>query len=189
MNLFFITADKYKAELLAKNYTQAMIDEIETLKKDLNDANTAQEKFKKTKGVKLQDRIKLLNAAWAIDREVSHVGKLIYKKQDNFAKYIRYLLPPSEQSEFPKEGVNAGGQTINIIKGPFPPVKKFKLKNTGTTPQTFCLAATAADACGTGVNIAPGTEETHPASDLGTGTFLNVTNNGAVQGSWELDEA
>lgn len=191
MKVFFKIATKYKLKLIAKGYPQTEITKINTLKTQLNNADISQETFKGDRGVLTQDRIKLLNAVWKITKLTGKAGKQIF--QNNFAKYVHYLLPPDEQPTFPKEGLNDAGETVSTYhpQKPLPPTKLYLLKSTGTTQQVFCLSATKNGVCSGGVIIQPGTEEIHPASDLGdlANLYLNVTNLGGVQGSWLVDEA
>lgn len=96
MKNFHGKATKYKTEHIAKNYTQLMIDEIETRRKALDDANQAQEDFIGTLGVDTQERYAKNNGVWDTMVKVCTAGKRIYK--NDFAKYQRYLLPPGEES-------------------------------------------------------------------------------------------
>lgn len=96
MYLFHKVAEKYKAELIGKNYTQDKIDEIEALAETLKDANTEQEAYKGNIPVETQNRVNLLNACYGMTSEVGRAGKLIFR--NNYAKYQRYLLTPSNES-------------------------------------------------------------------------------------------
>ncbi|MEP7170251.1 MAG: carboxypeptidase-like regulatory domain-containing protein [Bacteroidota bacterium] len=96
MAKFHKIATKYDAELIAKNYTQIMIDEILVRHDKLKEADITQELFIKNRPVKTADRITKLNKAWNGETIVCAAGKRIYK--DNYAKYQRYLLPPGEEA-------------------------------------------------------------------------------------------
>jgi len=89
-------AVKYSGKLIAVGYTQQMIDEIETLKNDLDNADQSQELFKKDRPVITQDRIKKLNKAWETTVNVCRVGKIIF--QSDFSRHEKYLLPKSVSS-------------------------------------------------------------------------------------------
>lgn len=89
-------AEKYKVELIAKNYTQVKIDEIKTRYEALRDADIAQEDFIKNRPVQTRDRILKMNKAWKGETTICTAGKRIYK--DDYAKYQRYLLPPGEET-------------------------------------------------------------------------------------------
>lgn len=96
MNRFHAVAEKYKVELIANNYTQDKIDEIETLGDALKDANTGQEVYKGNIPVITQNRVEVMNSCYAVTSEVGRVGKLIFR--NDYAKYQRYLLTPSNES-------------------------------------------------------------------------------------------
>lgn len=91
------TCIRYTAQLTdpAVNFTAARIAEIETRRAALNDANNAQEKFKKDMPVLTKVRINTLNAMWDFCTDVAATGKLIYK--NDAAQYQRYLLPASDE--------------------------------------------------------------------------------------------
>ncbi|MBI4947876.1 MAG: hypothetical protein HY840_15910 [Bacteroidetes bacterium] len=93
MSNFFRVANKYKVKLIAKNYTQPMINEIGALHDQLHDANNAQEAFKSVRPVITQDRIIILNACWDETLKVCSAGKIIF--YNNMAKHDQFLLPDS----------------------------------------------------------------------------------------------
>ncbi len=74
------------------------------------------------------------------------------------------------------EGTVDGGQTENIMDGGFDDETTFKLQNTGPVTLTFCRASAGDVACTEGTVVDSGAETTLVAADLGTGSFLNVTN-------------
>lgn len=91
MKEFHAVAVKYQQELLAVGYTQAMIDEINALQQQLDEANKEQELFRRNRGNLTQERITKFNAVWKILTKVCKAGKIIYA--DNAVKYKQYLLP------------------------------------------------------------------------------------------------
>lgn len=97
MENFHRVAEKYKEQLIAKNYTQAMIDEIKTLRKKLHTTNEKQEAFKKGRPVLTQDRIILLNKPWDTAVLVHKAAQNIF--HDDAAKYAQYKLPATETAE------------------------------------------------------------------------------------------
>lgn len=109
---FHKVATKYKVPLIAKNYTQLMIDAILTRYEALRDADIAQELFIKNRPVITQDRIQKMNAAWEIEKVICTAGKRVYK--NNFAKYQRYLLPPGEEAA---EALSIKGKVTNSAGG------------------------------------------------------------------------
>jgi len=74
------------------------------------------------------------------------------------------------------EGTVDGGATVNIMDGGFDDETTFKLQNTGPVTLTFCRASAGDVACTEGTVVDSGAETTLVAADLGTGSFLNVTN-------------
>ena len=79
------------------------------------------------------------------------------------------------------------GETKNIVENTFAEDDEITIENTGTGDLDFGLMNLIGDvvAPGTGVTVAAGTSQTVTASQLGdvANHFLNVTNNGAVDGS------
>lgn len=90
------TATQYAAELIAKNYTQVMIDEIETLRSALDTANNEQEKFKIDIPVFTKQRTDKNNTVYGYSQLVCETGKLIFR--DDYSKYQQYLLPASDET-------------------------------------------------------------------------------------------
>lgn len=90
------TATQYAAELIAKNYTQVMIDEIETLRAALENANNEQEKFKTDIPVFTRQRTEKNNAVYAFSQNTGETGKLIFRNDSS--KYQKYLLPASDET-------------------------------------------------------------------------------------------
>jgi hypothetical protein len=90
MKTFHRAAVKYSVELIAKNYTQAMIDEIETLQKELIESVSDHESFIKSRLTAVLDRIVKMNQLYDVIMEVCKAGKRIYKK--DWARYQRYLF-------------------------------------------------------------------------------------------------
>ena len=112
MKNFHTTAVKYKVQLIAKNYTQPMIDEIETLRAALDAANQIQESFIGNIPVQTQARLNKNNIVWRTMVKVCTAGKRIFK--NDFAKYQRYLLPPGEESP---EAVSITGLVTDSVSG------------------------------------------------------------------------
>lgn len=96
MDVFWTTADKYKAALIAAKYTQAKIDAIAAKRLVLIDAKKDQELGKNSRLSATHTRVILLNKAWGYRTKVAKAAKVIYA--DNYAKYKIYLLPASEEA-------------------------------------------------------------------------------------------
>jgi len=98
MGVFASVAAKpaYQPLLISAGYTQANIDAIDTKRKELVDAKTAQEMAKNGRGTNTQTRTELLNKVWDFRSRVSKAAKNIFV--DNYARYKVYLLPASAES-------------------------------------------------------------------------------------------
>jgi hypothetical protein len=90
MQLFHAVSLKYSAELIAKNYTQPMIDEIETLQKALGNSICDHELFIKSRSTAAAKRISKMNDLYDLIMQICKAGKRIYK--NDWAKYQRYLF-------------------------------------------------------------------------------------------------
>lgn len=93
MKNFHRVALKYSEQLINVNYSQNDIDEIETLRAALHQANELQEAFKKGRPVLTQDRIITLNKPWDVVVLVHKAATNIY--HDDPAKLGQYELPQS----------------------------------------------------------------------------------------------
>lgn len=90
MSQFDKTVVKYSAQLIAQGFTQAKIDEINSIKTALDTANQKQEAFKKDRPVFTQERVGKMNAAWERMQVVCNAAKYVYP--ENHAKQSRYLI-------------------------------------------------------------------------------------------------
>ncbi len=97
MYKFHKVAQQYNVELIAKNYSQIMIDGIKTLADNLKAANVDQDTFIGNRGVKTSTRSTLHNNVWDITTLICKTGKRLYR--DDYGKYHRYMLPGSEEPE------------------------------------------------------------------------------------------
>jgi hypothetical protein len=91
MQEVYSIATKYSALLIEKNYAQAKIDALLTLKQELDTANNEQEIFKGGRPTLTQTRVTKLNSVWEITEKVCRAGKIIFVHDK--AKYARYTLP------------------------------------------------------------------------------------------------
>ena len=91
MDRFHKIAMDNNTELIGAGYSQAAIDQIETLHDALNVANRNREMLKRKRKTTTQIRIRLLNTAWSFMAKTAKASRLIYK--DDYAKFKQYLLP------------------------------------------------------------------------------------------------
>ena len=187
MDMLHKTSVKYSVELIAAGWTQVKIDQCETLAGELKTENTEQEQAKKDRPVETQERIIILNTCWEDMVFVTNAAKAVF--YDNFAKLHQYTLPAGgadEQHTFDLD--IAIGETENVTEQIFAAEDEITIDNLGTGDLDVGLVLNADDvvAPGAGVTIATGTSETVTANQLGDVSqnhFLNVTNNGSVDGS------
>ncbi|MEP7167758.1 MAG: hypothetical protein ABI855_00145 [Bacteroidota bacterium] len=90
MNTFHGMALRYSSELIAVNYTQPMIDEIETFAKALRDSSCDHGLFIKSRSTEARHRISKMNDLYDLLMQVCKAGKRIYK--NDWAMYQRYLF-------------------------------------------------------------------------------------------------
>lgn len=97
----------FKADLLAKGYTQAEIDQLGTLADDLQTKNGLQEALKVGRHVTKADRIALLNVVWEHMRTVNTCASVVWAADAE--RFSQYQLYPSSSS-----GDNQPTGVINI---------------------------------------------------------------------------
>lgn len=81
-------ASKYKEQLGAAGFSSTKIDELLSLKDQLNEANQEQELYKSNRPVLTQDRIDKLNKTWEFAQKTAKAAKQIFK--NNPAKLKQY---------------------------------------------------------------------------------------------------
>ncbi len=99
MRDFHTAAVKYSVKLIAANYTQEKIDEIDTFRQELNHADGDQEAFKRGRPTLTQDNLIILNNCYSMISKVAGVGKQIF--ENDYARHQRYVL-----STQPENAVN-----------------------------------------------------------------------------------
>lgn len=92
MGILHKAADKYKVQLIAQAYSQPRIDEILTLRNELQAANTDQDVAIKGRPVLSNERVQVLNSAYKFTAQVCEVAQLIYA--DNQVKRDQYVYNP-----------------------------------------------------------------------------------------------
>jgi len=108
---------------------------------------------------------------------------------DRFFDLSLIQNPPKDKDTFAV--IVAGGDTVNVISEGITDTTQFKLFNTGSTAGRFftSTSATGTSEPGQGIELAPNTNTTVVATDLGEpgNTFLNVTNlDPTNQGSYSV---
>ncbi len=82
---------KYKAELIAQNYTQPAIDEIATLAQELRTDNNAQQLKKKERHTETRKRIEALNRFYTFGKQVAEAARVIYRNNESLRAEFRLL--------------------------------------------------------------------------------------------------
>ncbi len=107
-----ITANK--TELITAGYSQAAIDELETLMNEIDTLNAQQEDALSERGTKTEVRIKALNAVWDYMKQINKTSKVVFV--DSPAKLVLYLLYPTSSSSLSKP------QNFTAVAVPGPPL-------------------------------------------------------------------
>lgn len=196
MRLVFFTealhaaAEKFKLQLIAKDYTQVKIDEIATLAAALKTANKNQNALLNGRPSLTQEREKIFNDCFAFTKRVCEAALSVY--YDNEVKQGLFVFIPSGSSgnsEF-FEGTVAAGATVMVDDFTYNANMRFDMENTGTTLLTFALSLDGTTPTGTSVQVPAGETESLLASEMApAGTSLIVTNGGGTQGSYSVEES
>ncbi|TRX65911.1 hypothetical protein [Carboxylicivirga sp. M1479] len=88
--------NKYRVELITAGCSEVVIDSLQQLHTKLSEAKTAQELFKKERGLITQDRVKKLNDLYELLVPISEMAQIIFA--DDEARMARYLLPRPKSS-------------------------------------------------------------------------------------------
>lgn len=185
------SATKYTAQLTAANFDGAKITQIQTLAQELQTLNTQQESAKGGRSTASNDRVILLNHAWAMTQTVRSAAKVMY--MNNWGKWQLYLLPwggegnPAQPSE-EIVGTISHGSTIVIAVPDLVATSVLTLTNTGTTSLRFCGSEVAGVDCGVdGVVLANGDSTAVALQDIApvgsNPAFLNLSHTVDAPGS------
>lgn len=120
----------YKPDLLAKGYTQAEIDSLETLSDEIKLKNRLQEAAKSGRTVTSHDRIALLNVVWDHMQTVNTCAAVVWASDAERLK--QYNLYPSHSGGAPVTTVN-----IRVQKDDGTPIQSVTvtLANTAYDPK------------------------------------------------------
>jgi hypothetical protein len=180
---------KYQPQLVAAGFSAAAITEIQGIRTELLNANSAQEVFKKQRPKLTEDRIVVLNTCYTFVAQVNQAAQLVFKT--DFAKQKQYVYIPTAASD---NLIFTGIVPANSLKTagsvPFLPENVFAFKNTGVAPLVFCLSSTN-DIEGIKIEIGGGAIITKSGSELNLdATNLLVLNiDASNEGSYEIEVA
>lgn len=150
----------YKADLLAKGYTQAQIDNLLTISNNINTKNLLQEAAKSNRPVTSQDRIKVYNIVFDRARTITTCAQEVFA--GNAAKIEQYrIYPPSTA---------ATSVVVHIIDGGGNVMAGLSVQILGTT-----IAPQNTDATGTTPAFALGTNPTDTIDIEVSGASINPT--------------
>lgn len=111
----------YKADLLAKGYTQPEIDTLETLADEIQLKNRLQEAAKAGRSVSVHDRVSLLNVVWGHMQTINTCASVVWAADaERMAQY--QLYPPKgsgDGGDTPTNEVNISG-TVTDAGTTFP---------------------------------------------------------------------
>jgi len=99
---------KYQELIVSEGFSIENIEKLNTYANDLQQKNIEQEDMKNQRPVSTQERIVILNKAWARMVEVNEASKLVF--MDDYAKLQQYLL-------YPETGGNKAPLGIGSLTG------------------------------------------------------------------------
>ena len=150
-------ATKYKVQLIARGYTQAKIDQIQTLRQSLLAAMTAKGTFTKGRPKLTEDRINLLNKVYDKMTQVNTAAQLVYLT--DAAKRAQFVYEPTGDTEDYSEytGAVPAGAEQTVATVPYEPTRELTFRNTGVAPLQFFLT-NGSGASGEVISIGGGAE-------------------------------
>jgi hypothetical protein len=174
---------KYQTQLVAKGLNAAAIAEIQTIRTELQTANTNQEVFKKQRPKLTEDRIIVLNTCYEYITLINAAAQRVYK--DDYAKQKQFVYS-SNILEF--NGEVAANTTKNAGTVAFSTDNVFTFRNAGLVPLVFCLSTSEAVE-GVEVAIGGGATISKAADELNAGaTNILVKNTDATGvGVYEIE--
>jgi len=179
---------KYQAQLLANGFNATAIDEILTIRAELQAANINQEIFKKQRPKLTEDRVAALNTCYEILCQVNAAAQRVY--MNDYAKRHQFVYKPSTKKA---TTITFGGELAPdsiAIAGtiPFNPAATFTFMNVGLVPLIFCLSKTT-DLEGVEIPIGGGATITKTGAELNAdATNILVKNTSFTEiGIFEID--
>ena len=185
-------ATEYLTLLEPEGLTALIITDLETKNQRCEDSLEEHADAIADRDEAQEDRVEKANALYTQMEKHCNTGKNIWETT-NAAKANDYIIYPSEggNGTEPIELIVLIAEAKNVIERIFTEEDEITIENNGTGDLDFGLVLLVDDvvAPGAGVTVAAGTSETVTASQLGDVSqnhFLNVTNNGAVDGSCKV---
>ncbi|MCD4819781.1 MAG: hypothetical protein K8S23_13940 [Candidatus Cloacimonetes bacterium] len=100
MKVVCAVSNTNKDALLAVGFTQANIDELNTLSSQLDAANIDQQVFMKERTTLANQRVELMNKVWEVIQHICKVGKIIYA--DDYSRYQQYVMYEKRSNDDPE---------------------------------------------------------------------------------------
>ncbi|WP_430818051.1 hypothetical protein, partial [Carboxylicivirga marina] len=88
--------NKYREQLISAGCSELLIDSLPQLHSQLIEVKTAQELFKKERGIITQERVEKLNNLYDLLTPISEMAQIIFA--DDEARLARYLMPRPKSS-------------------------------------------------------------------------------------------
>lgn len=189
MESMHVTAEKYKTQLIAKGYTQARIDEIGTLKTELQTANKNQNKLLKTRPVLTQDRELIYNTCYDFTKRVCDAAQIVYYDDEVKRNFFVFESVGGQNTEF-FDGTVADGEKKQVDDFTYSGNMKFAITNTGTIKLAFYFGLGAVVPTGNIFELQPGESIEKLASEFSAaGDSLWVEGVGTGGGgAYEVEE-
>ena len=186
MDTMHAVAQSYKVQLIAAGATQAIIDDILTVKNAYETANRLQEIAIKQRSSSSRERTILQNTLYSFVETVCSAAQVIYYDNDAKKGAYTYIQTTSEGSTT-KEGIAAPGATL-VAEVPYRANRNFTFENTGTEMLFFGLSNDATSILGTIVGVSAGDEATLRSNELfENGTFVVCKNDGANSSNYRVE--
>lgn len=179
---------KYQTKLLASGFNATAIEEIVTIRTELQTANIDQEIFKKQRPKQTEDRVTVLNSCYEMLTQVNAAGQRVY--MNDYAKRHQFVYKPTTKTA---STVTFNGEvapdTVAIAGTiPYATDNVFTFINTGLVPLVFCLSKTT-EIEGIEVSIGGGATVTKTALEMNSdATNLLVKNTSFTEiGLYEIE--
>lgn len=129
------TCQKYSEELLAGGFDQAKMDEIETLRIALDEANLEQESYKRGRPTLTLERIQVLNACYDFTRTVMDAAVVVF--YNNQVRRRAYVFDPTGSGSTKKDKeilsivVQSDNNAVLAYSIPFLDTRQISINNNG----------------------------------------------------------
>ena len=171
----YAVATDYQTDLIDAGFTQDRIDDLQTLRQQLDAKLIERDRMKNRRPEETANRNALRAALEGFVSDTCKAGKLIYM-YDNEAKYRQYLLPKrGNRVEIPEQTVAPNAKTVLETQAAITEDTTIEIENTGDAPVSIYVAADAsADAPADAIVVAPNTKVLFEADDVSVNDMYNA---------------